>query len=346
MVCRRDVCVYGCQQLGLGIDQNENEGKALRNLIPKVAPLMSEYDNMHPRFAVMDEPDRHIFSSKGNSAHQSDVTRVISKEWSVMNDTVPERIYFRGYSSRMDLQRFLIIGASETIYYNSYFLFDMQLSTNYPQTPPSVLMHAFNMRINPNLYAEGKVCLSLLGTWAGQHHVENWDPKHSNILQVATSVQGLILGQSEPYYNEPGIDKRVNNAPESMQYSREAAVMSIQILMNMVDKPLKEFTEIVRDHFRTHCEETLRFLQFCYIWANEKNALLKPVMGAEMRKTFKNFRLIENSTDPLLYSGMASKLSQFKTLVRRFGPPGLVPANPNEDVNTTFEYVPQDTDDF
>ena len=37
-------------------------------------------------------------------------------------------------------------------------------------------------RLNPNLYEEGRVCVSLLGTWSG-HGSETWGPK-SNLLQV------------------------------------------------------------------------------------------------------------------------------------------------------------------
>jgi ubiquitin-protein ligase len=32
------------------------------------------------------------------------------------------------------------------------------------------------VRFNPNLYANGKVCLSLLGTWKGNTESENWNP--------------------------------------------------------------------------------------------------------------------------------------------------------------------------
>lgn len=41
-------------------------------------------------------------------------------------------------------------------------------------------------RFNPNLYADGKVCLSLLGTWHGGDATEKWDPQHSNLFQVCT----------------------------------------------------------------------------------------------------------------------------------------------------------------
>ena len=54
--------------------------------------------------------------------------------------------------------------------------------------------------MNPNLYANGKCCLSLLGTWSGP----GWDAGSSTLLQVLVSIQSMILGTSQPYFNEPG----------------------------------------------------------------------------------------------------------------------------------------------
>ncbi len=50
------------------------------------------------------------------------------------------------------------------------------------------------MRFNPNLYADGKVCLSLLGTWhSAGAATEKWDPSTSSLFQLLLSVQGMIL---------------------------------------------------------------------------------------------------------------------------------------------------------
>ena len=46
-------------------------------------------------------------------------------------------------------------------------------------------------KLNPNLYEDGKVCVSLLGTWSGKG-TETWTP-NSNMLQLLVSIQGLIL---------------------------------------------------------------------------------------------------------------------------------------------------------
>ncbi len=61
------------------------------------------------------------------------------------------------------------------------------------------------IRFNPNLYACGKVCLSLLGTWQGKS-TENWDAKISTILQVLMSTQAIIMSE-EVYFNEPGFEQ-------------------------------------------------------------------------------------------------------------------------------------------
>ena len=41
--------------------------------------------------------------------------------------------------------------------------------------------------------ADGKVCLSLLGTFHGSNAAEKWNPKDSSLYQILLSVQGLIL---------------------------------------------------------------------------------------------------------------------------------------------------------
>ena len=51
--------------------------------------------------------------------------------------------------------------------------------------------------MNPNLYEEGKVCLSILGTWAGDQN-ESWSASRSSLLQAFVSIQGLVLVK-EPY---------------------------------------------------------------------------------------------------------------------------------------------------
>jgi ubiquitin-protein ligase len=71
----------------------------------------------------------------------------------------------------------------------------------YPEKNPMVNIYTTgngNVRFNPNLYADGKVCLSLLGTWRADAG-ESWIPGVSTILQILVSIQSLVL-ISNPYF--------------------------------------------------------------------------------------------------------------------------------------------------
>ena len=105
----------------------------------------------------------------------------------------------------MDLLRVLILGPETSPYGNGCFFFDISLGSSYPHKPPRVkylTTGGGKYRFNPNLYQDGKVCLSLLGTWSGP----GWQPGESTLLQVLVSIQSLIL-VDDPYFNEPGYQK-------------------------------------------------------------------------------------------------------------------------------------------
>ncbi|KAL0353758.1 UNVERIFIED_CONTAM: putative ubiquitin-conjugating enzyme E2 25 [Sesamum angustifolium] len=95
-----------------------------------------------------------------------------------------------------------------------------------------VYYHSGGLRINPNLYSCGKVCLSLLNTWTGGHK-EKWIPGVSTMLQVLVSIQGLILN-AKPYFNEPGYaDLCGSTAGEerSVEYNEKTFIYSLQTMV-------------------------------------------------------------------------------------------------------------------
>lgn len=105
----------------------------------------------------------------------------------------------------------LIMGAAGTPYAHGSFFYDLFFPSNYPQAPPKTLLTTTGggtVRFNPNLYNQGKVCLSLLGTWRGSS-TEMWDPKMSTILQLVLSIQAIIMS-NEVYFNEPGYEHEMN----------------------------------------------------------------------------------------------------------------------------------------
>lgn len=73
--------------------------------------------------------------------------------------------------SYLPFSKILISGPPSTPYAYGLFEFDVFMPLTYPNTPPLVHLRTTGggrVRFNPNLYACGKVCLSLLGTWPGR----------------------------------------------------------------------------------------------------------------------------------------------------------------------------------
>jgi len=168
-------------------------------------------------FLILDTvpPDDHHFITQ-TAAASSTFMRRIAKEHKILRNSLPSGIFVRTWESRLDLIRVLMIGPSDTPYEYAPFVIDFHLDSSYPQQPPSAFFHSWtygNGPVNPNLYEDGKICLSLLGTWHADERNESWSPGKSTLLQVLVSLMGLVLVK-EPYYNEAGYDVH-RAAPET-----------------------------------------------------------------------------------------------------------------------------------
>ena len=105
--------------------------------------------------------------------------------------------------------KFLIIGNNDTPYSYGYYLFDITFPENYPFSPPICrgITNDGITRFNPNLYRDGKVCLSILNTWSG----EQWSGCQS-ISTILLNICSNIFVDN-PLLNEPGIPKLHYNIP-------------------------------------------------------------------------------------------------------------------------------------
>lgn len=162
--------------------------------------------NQPPRFAILDSdvPTDHAFSSQPATPLDTAFLRRIHKEHKILSTSLPDGILVRSWESRMDLLRVLIIGPLNTPYELAPFVFDFHFSRTFPQTPPLAHFHSWTGgvgRVNPNLYEDGKICLSLLGTWHAERRNEGWSAGGSSVLQVLVSLMGLVLVR-EPYYSK------------------------------------------------------------------------------------------------------------------------------------------------
>lgn len=57
----------------------------------------------------------------------------------------------------------------DSVYCHKLLKLEFEIPDTYPMVPPKIkfIQHQ-GLRIHPNLYVEGKLCLSILGTWPGE----------------------------------------------------------------------------------------------------------------------------------------------------------------------------------
>lgn len=179
-----------------------NEGDE-RTSSPILASNMQSI--MPPQFAILQEtpPTDHHYASRSYSSTSTTMRRIM-KEHQIMQSSLPEGVFVRTWEDRLDILRVLIIGPRETPYELAPFLIDFHLGGDFPTKPPKAYFHSWTNgvgRVNPNLYEDGNICLSLLGTWPGDDGKDTWSATGSTMLQIIVSIMGLVLVK-EPYYSE------------------------------------------------------------------------------------------------------------------------------------------------
>ncbi|EXC18111.1 putative ubiquitin-conjugating enzyme E2 24 [Morus notabilis] len=252
------------------IDELDTFVKKILNQEAKQLPenkdlQQSTYSNNPDKFRQFDmaaDCSDHNFISAGKGFALSQVKRSwvkkVQQEWSILEKELPETIYVRIFEERMDLIRAAIVGTPGTPYHDGLFFFDIYLPPEYPHEPPMVHYISGGLRVNPNLYESGKVCLSLLNTWAGTD-TEVWNPGSSSILQVLLSLQALVLNE-KPYFNEAGYDQQMGKAEgekNSVSYNENAFLMTCKSMLYLLRKPPKHFEALVEEHFSLRSQHIL-----------------------------------------------------------------------------------------
>ncbi|KAF6265753.1 ubiquitin elongating factor core-domain-containing protein [Scenedesmus sp. NREL 46B-D3] len=157
---------------------------------------------------------------------------------------------------RPDKVRCVISGPQDTPYEGGLFVFDVYFPPGYPNVPPLMVLETTGegrARFNPNLYADGKVCLSLLGTWHGGDEASKWNPNSSSLFQILLSIQGMIFVE-DPYFNEPNVE-RMRGTSEgtitSMRYNAELRLHTLRwAVLDLLKKAPPGLQDVVSSHFR------------------------------------------------------------------------------------------------
>lgn len=150
----------------------------------------------------------------------------------------------------------MIIGPKGTPYENGMFFFKIVFPSNYPYSSPKVefLNKNPNVRIHPNLYSCGKVCLSILGTWAGP----SWEPCMS-LDTVLQSIQSLL--NENPLNNEPAWYNSSIENESCKEYSIFCTYQKYQLLfIDVIDNKFIHVSQFFEKEIKEHIKNSIKHL--------------------------------------------------------------------------------------
>ena len=194
----------------------------------------------------------------------------------------------------------LIIGPADTPYFGGNYFFELTYPPDYPHSPPKVLFctNNHNIRFNPNLYACGKVCISLLNTWRG----DQWTSCQS-ISSVLLTICTLFC--NNPLLNEPGVTidhVDMKNYNEIIEFANiDIAVCDIVEKNKIVFIPFFEmFYLYVIENLRKNIDKLIEIVQ-------NKNKLYNKEK-VRCKTSFYNMNIIMDYNEEL---GRLEQLKQF-----------------------------------
>lgn len=167
-------------------------------------------------------------------------------------------IYYRHDEDDLLIGYALIIGAPNTPYYGGNYFFKFKFTTNYPYESPIVEFCTNNgmVRFHPNFYKNGKICISLLNTWAG----EQWT-SCQNISSILLTLCSLM--DENPILHEPCISlQNVElRAYNDAIYYYNLSVAICDVLEQEPNTFVLFFESEIKTHFVNHVDNYLHFVE-------------------------------------------------------------------------------------
>ncbi len=167
-------------------------------------------------------------------------------------------VYYTHDDDNMLLGYALIIGQKNTPYFGGFYFFKLIFPPDYPFTPPNVKFCITNgrTRFNPNLYQNGKVCLSILNTW----HGEQWSACQT-IKSVLLSLTSMVL-INDPLLNEPGNNPEIQDYNKIIEYENISTAVCDVVMEKRAVYPIvfDIFRPQIKDHFKKNYKYIYNFI--------------------------------------------------------------------------------------
>ncbi len=160
-------------------------------------------------------------------------------------------IWYQANDENITKGHAMIRGPPGTPYADCLLFFSFDFPSDYPFTPPKVkfLTGDGKTRMHPNLYVEGKVCLSILGTFPGP----SWSA-NMTLETILLNLQSLL--DENPLANEPAQTSGKLTNPMHKSYAEAVEHQMISYMATLL-----KYKEEKREGYWTPFEEEVNQIQ-------------------------------------------------------------------------------------
>ena len=152
----------------------------------------------------------------------------------------------------------VVFGPPDTIYEHGAYLFEFNFPETYPFSPPKLtyLTNNGKTRFNPNLYRNGKVCVSILNTWRG--------PGWTSCMTIRTVLITLTtLLHNKPLLNEPGVTETHRSFipyNKIIQYRNFDTSIRNVLTKKILPKSFISLWPLIKNHFEKNKDQIINKL--------------------------------------------------------------------------------------
>lgn len=175
-------------------------------------------------------------------------------------------IYFWWKEEDVTKIHMMMIGPEGTPYHGGFYIIRLDFPEGYPFKHPNghfLTQDAKkSTRLHPNLYEQGKICLSLFGTWQGP----SWQPT-LNLKAIALTLQSLL--NPNPIICEPNYEGTKSDSDTGKRYiqivSYESILVSVVDQLNYIEKQpdsmIAKFSTQMKENFMKHYDDYFKTIQ-------------------------------------------------------------------------------------
>jgi len=181
----------------------------------------------------------------------------------IKNPLDEDGIYYKHDDTNILQGYAYISGPSESQYIGGNYFFKFKFPSDYPHQPPKVLFMTSDgfTRFHPNMYKNGKMCLSVLNTWRG----DQWTGCQS-IRTILLTIISIM--DNYPLLHEPGFTMKHQDVEK---YNKIILYRNIDYCITDIINNIENETNIYNNLFKDNIISEFKKKQSEVLSILEKN---------------------------------------------------------------------------